>query len=211
MLITISLTSCFRVTEVRLSIPVVKAPDEKTVTVKVAITKTSMVELKTIVVKIVPDAWYYIGYYNLYPPPYRSSLRYRQSYIKGRRHWWRDNIEPMFWPKPEPKLVYIIERGKMIPRDVKESIDRYVDDGCPTGSFLCAVLGNNLFEAAAKADVHNRLWLVDICEYIYNHTPNTCHGSATLVTNWLRFHRTQPEIANEAASADREKRAKYYE
>lgn len=99
----------------------------------------------------------------------------------------------------------------MIPRSPKAGIDRYVGNGVPTGSFLRVVLENDLFEAVARADPDNQLALADICEYIYNYTPATCHGSPERVAAWLKFHREHPEQAHEAASQDRERREQYYE
>lgn len=99
----------------------------------------------------------------------------------------------------------------MIPRDTKTGIDRYVDHGVPTGSFLRAVLSNDLFEAVAKADYHNKLALVDLCDYIYNFTPNVCHGSPEEVAAWIKFHSERPDAANYAASQDREARERYYD
>jgi len=99
----------------------------------------------------------------------------------------------------------------MIPRDTKSGVDQYVDHGVPTGSFLRAVLENDLFEAVAKADYHNKLALAAICEYIYNYTPTTCHGSPEEVAAWLKFHREEQEVANCAAGTDRERRERYYD
>jgi len=99
----------------------------------------------------------------------------------------------------------------MIPRGVKASIDAYVDDGRPTGDFLRAVLSNDLMEAVARADEYNRIALADICVYIYNFTPNTCHGSADIVNNWIKLHRENPKVVHEMAGGDRDRREKYYE
>lgn len=99
----------------------------------------------------------------------------------------------------------------MVPRHMKAAIDRYVDEGCPVASFLYAVLTNNLFEAAGRADQYNRPLLADICEYIYNYTPDTCHGSPEEVKAWLARHRDNPEETHRAAGGDREKRAQYCE
>lgn len=99
----------------------------------------------------------------------------------------------------------------MIPRAPKAGIDQYVDWGVPTGSFLRAVLSNDLFEAVARADQYNKDALTDICEYIYNYTPTICHGSPEEVEAWLKFHSEKPEEAYNAAGADRERRKQYYE
>jgi len=69
--------------------------------------------------------------------------------------------------------------------DIKKSIDRYVHHGIPTGGFLRAVLANDLMEAFARADDHNRLDLFSICQYIHNDIPAISHGSYELVQAWI--------------------------
>jgi predicted nucleotidyltransferase len=71
--------------------------------------------------------------------------------------------------------------------DIKESLDRYVSHGIPTGSFLEAVLENNLMEAMGRADSFNRAALYDICSYIYTKLPSVCHGSPQKVKAWLEL------------------------
>jgi len=73
----------------------------------------------------------------------------------------------------------------MIPQDTKDQIDEYTQRKIPVGSFLYAVLSNNLFEAIAKADEHNLLALRDIAMYIYNEIPSVCWGSPKIVEKWI--------------------------
>jgi len=73
----------------------------------------------------------------------------------------------------------------MLPSHTKDGIDRYVKDHCSTGSFLYAVLTNDLFGAIQTADEYNRDNLPDICEYIYTQTPVDCWGSVDKVNAWL--------------------------
>ena len=68
---------------------------------------------------------------------------------------------------------------------IKDSLDRYVKDKCPTGRFLRAVLSNNLFEALGTADENNREALFDIVSYIYNELPGSCWGTPEKVKQWL--------------------------
>lgn len=98
-----------------------------------------------------------------------------------------------------------------MPRNIKDIIDLYVDKGYPVGSFLYAVLTNNLFEAAARADQQNQFALTSICQYIYNYTPGSCWGSVKAVKDWQRLHKKNPKQAEIIALQDRERRAKYYE
>ncbi len=73
-----------------------------------------------------------------------------------------------------------------IPQNTKESLDRYVNDRIPTGSFLYAVLTNDLFEATGRADSSNEVALFQICQYIYNELPSGCWGGPERVKEWLR-------------------------
>ncbi len=73
-----------------------------------------------------------------------------------------------------------------IPQNTKEGLDRYVNDRIPTGSFLYAVLTNDLFEATGRADNNNKGALFQICQYIYNELPSGCWGSPEIVKEWLR-------------------------
>lgn len=68
---------------------------------------------------------------------------------------------------------------------IKETLKRYVEDRCPTGGFLHAVLSNDLTEACARADMYNQVRLVEIVTYIYNDLPGNCWGSPEKVDKWL--------------------------
>lgn len=71
-------------------------------------------------------------------------------------------------------------------RSTHEGLERYVRYRIPTGSFLHAVLTNDLMEAMAKADEENREDIYEICQYIYNNLPITCYGSPKAVSEWLQ-------------------------
>ena len=73
--------------------------------------------------------------------------------------------------------------------ETKESIDRYVNDHIPTGSFLEAVLCNNLKEAIGRADSENLRDIVEIVQYCHWEIPSVCWGSPKEVRAWL----TPPE------------------
>jgi len=71
-------------------------------------------------------------------------------------------------------------------QDTIDTINNYVKIGLPPGSFVQAVLENNLMEAFGRADGGNRLSLFSICEYVYNEIPSACHGSPEKVKAWLK-------------------------
>ena len=66
-----------------------------------------------------------------------------------------------------------------------ETLKSYVEDRCPTGGFLHAVLSNDLTEACARADMRNQARLPEIVTYIYNNLPMICWGSPEKVEKWL--------------------------
>ena len=68
---------------------------------------------------------------------------------------------------------------------IKDGLDRYEKQHVPTGHFLRAVLENDLMEAVGRADVDSRLDLYEICFYMYNHIPSTCHDSPEIVAKWI--------------------------
>lgn len=63
---------------------------------------------------------------------------------------------------------------------------RYVEHGIEPGSFLTAVLENDLAEACARADMHNRRKLYEWVYYIYNECPGECWGSPEKVEAWIK-------------------------
>jgi hypothetical protein len=71
-------------------------------------------------------------------------------------------------------------------RSTHEGLERYVRYRIPTGSFLRAVLSNDLMGAMGKADEENREDIFEICQYIHNHLPIACHGSPKAVKEWLQ-------------------------
>lgn len=69
--------------------------------------------------------------------------------------------------------------------DMAEALARYVYFGIMPGSFLAAVLENNLKEAVFKADHRNKDKLREFVIVLYNYVPAEAWGSAEKVTSWL--------------------------
>ena len=55
----------------------------------------------------------------------------------------------------------------------------------PTGSFLRAVLENDLMRAVGHADPESLAALKAICQFIYHELPGSCHGNPVKVQHWL--------------------------
>lgn len=74
----------------------------------------------------------------------------------------------------------------MIPKVIKDSLDRYVNEGIMPGSFLRAVLANDLASAVFNADSNNLAALKDIMLYIYNEVPSDAWGSTATVVDYAQ-------------------------
>ena len=61
----------------------------------------------------------------------------------------------------------------------------WVTDGVPPGSFLAAVLCNDLMSAIKNADAHNQGRLLDWGRVLYDYVPRGCYGSAQKYSNWI--------------------------
>jgi len=64
---------------------------------------------------------------------------------------------------------------------------RYVEHGVPPGSFLTAVLCNDLIEATGRADYINKEKIVEIVTYCVNELPRMCWRSRENFNNWIEM------------------------
>jgi len=84
---------------------------------------------------------------------------------------------------------YIFAYGLIIyeiPKRMRASISRYVEDKILPGDFLQAVISNDLSEAMGRADEENMAQLPAYVNYFYNHTPCTCWGSKEKMEAWVK-------------------------
>jgi hypothetical protein len=84
--------------------------------------------------------------------------------------------------------------GHFIPEHMVEGLDLYINRGIEPGSFLMAVLCNDLMEACARADHVNIHALPAYCGYLYNEAPPQCFGSYAKVAAWIEAKRAEREI-----------------
>jgi len=77
------------------------------------------------------------------------------------------------------------------PSWARESFDRYVKHGIPTGDFLRAVLAHDLMAAAHRAETDCERALVTIARYVHRHVRLTAHGSYGVVDTWIAWHREE--------------------
>lgn len=74
----------------------------------------------------------------------------------------------------------------LIPEHMREGLLRYVEQGIAPGSFLEAVLCNNLKEAVSSADHINIKCLPDWITFLHNYVPASCWGSIENYEAWVK-------------------------
>lgn len=82
-------------------------------------------------------------------------------------------------------------RGIELPAHLQDSIEAYVNEGRPLGSFLAAVVNNNLREAFNRADEDSTKAMSAIVAYFYNRTPMACWGYDGAYEKWLEKKREE--------------------
>ncbi len=73
----------------------------------------------------------------------------------------------------------------ILPEHMRDTVYRYVLDRVEPGSFLTAVLENDLRGAVAKADHINQQHIVQWAQFCMWALPMACHGSPANVSAWL--------------------------
>ena len=80
---------------------------------------------------------------------------------------------------------------KKIPEDMMKSLNEYVEEGKPTGSFLRAILANDLIKAITGAHERNLPLIKEYALYVHWELPSNCHGSYEIVKEWIRKKREE--------------------
>lgn len=81
--------------------------------------------------------------------------------------------------------------GFRIPERMGDSLQRWIDHGIEPGSFLMAVLENNLRDAVGRADPENLANLPAYIGYLYNEAPSRCWGSPANVKAWAEQRQSE--------------------
>lgn len=102
-----------------------------------------------------------------------------------------------FDPDRTPDPLNLADPGHC-PAHLRESLDAYAEHGVPVGSFLEAVLANDLMDACGRADATNAMLIQPIASYVYNHMPSTCHGSREIYAGWIARHAAERARRREA-------------
>lgn len=73
-----------------------------------------------------------------------------------------------------------------LPEHMRDGARLYVEHGVAPGSFLTAVICNDLRKAMERADHINRERLFDIVCWFYNEAPAQCWGSPENFHAWVK-------------------------
>lgn len=105
-------------------------------------------------------------------------IKSRNGIRKCKRHGFLEGFMSEF--KLLPDLYYPIRD------DLYGALERYLNNGIMPGSFLTAVLQNNLCEAFGRADDENSRNLKNIVGYVYNNIPGSSWGSREKVAEYVK-------------------------
>lgn len=84
-------------------------------------------------------------------------------------------------------------RYAAIPEDTMSALTLYVNEGIRPGSFLQAILHNDLFGAHARADKENYNAISLIVSYIYNEIRGDCWGGPQIMREYIEQKRAEKE------------------
>jgi len=73
-----------------------------------------------------------------------------------------------------------------IPEYMIGGLYRYIVHHIEPGSFLRAVISNDLFDALGRADSTNSNLLKNYAQFLYNEAPSSCWGSRETYDGWIK-------------------------
>ena len=82
---------------------------------------------------------------------------------------------------------------ELLPEHMRGAARRYIETGIPPGSFLQAVICNDLREALGRADHINAANMQDIVGFFYNEAPSQCWGSLENMKTWIQLRNEERE------------------
>ena len=77
------------------------------------------------------------------------------------------------------------ENWNRLPEHCRDGLARYIEHGIPPGSFLTALLSNDLSETFGRADETNQNAIRDYVVFLHCDAPAPCWGSPTKVALWI--------------------------
>lgn len=94
----------------------------------------------------------------------------------------------------------------LIPSHMHEGVKNYALEGIQPGGFLRAVLENDLFSAASRADAKNIEKLGNWAIFIHCYLPANSYGSQQRVDDWINsFRADYPQDYEDAVDIEWEK------
>jgi len=87
-----------------------------------------------------------------------------------------------------------------VPPSLRDGLIAYIEIGRSTGSFLTAVLCNNLQQAVFRADPATLPHLPTVVRWLWNFAPAQCHGSENHHRGWMDARQRDLEIEKENAA-----------
>ena len=97
--------------------------------------------------------------------------------------------------------LYESLKAANVPEHLHGGIVRYVVSGIKPGSFLCAVIANDLLSVLCRAS--DDLSLEDlraVCRWFHNDAPDRCHGTYGLLADWMAAKGKECGIQNQEVS-----------
>lgn len=89
-----------------------------------------------------------------------------------------------------------------LPEHMQGGMQRYIENGIEAGSFMMAVLENDLMGAFGRADSINAARIKDFCSFLYNNAPPACFGSREKVRAWIEARQSQSTITPARAGGE---------
>lgn len=74
----------------------------------------------------------------------------------------------------------------LIPDYMIGGLRRYIENGILPGSFLSALLSNDLRSTFERADDENRRCIENYVRFLYNYAPSECWGSPAKFNAWCK-------------------------
>ena len=72
-----------------------------------------------------------------------------------------------------------------LPSHMRDAARNYIENGIPPGSFLTAVICNDLMGAFRRADDINRAAMWDWARFFYTEAPPACWGREAKMDEWV--------------------------
>ena len=78
-----------------------------------------------------------------------------------------------------------------LPEHMRNGAKLYIESGILPGSFMTAIISNDLATACATADSINKERIYEICSWFYLMAPSDCYGSSDKMNAWIQKKRLE--------------------